>query len=878
MKPKRKKAAFAQTSPALPYEYKLRRYKARKVRREESKEIDELERFATHTAARKQEESMAHAAPSQNVVLRRHLRKKDLESKIKKAAQEADGTHTPPALHHLELRPVYEPPGSTVYTFDIVEWEDAVENDKIPLKDAEDRLLLDNAYDEIQWEQRVLYDDACPNFLHMPTHLTIDASDKNLLFDITDKGEVCKEKKKEKKKRHTRPLSKYNISGDKHYAEPHETQKSALGIQGVQHSIPALKLAREIYKTYLTKEELRFFHRPPLHIPATTEIRFSALAESTAKASSILKKKKELTLRDTASFVLLEYSEEIPPLIIKTGMASIITTFYRKSTAKDTPPHDAEIGSMTLLEPKDPSPFLFIGDVQPGDALSGIVNNLYKAPIVFHGSSDLLAVRTRGDKGAYYVRCAGRVGCVGQTLPLDEAFSPHSRRHNVFCKNRMKVAAYRLFYEKGNRERKMLIHQLDEMFPHFSEGSKRKWLKEYAECIKKGKENVWVLKPSASLLSEEDLRRAVTPEKVCQYESMLAEERRLKDAGIVLAAGEDEELKGEEEELKLAVWNCTRNFVNAAAGKGVLEISGPGDPTGIGEGFSFVRARRQREAGEEERKTTLEQAQAYRDEIRRIWDAQMAALRCEKVLEDDAIRRDAKKNIANEGKSDKKSGTSETKSDKTQKTANQPANKSGRILSITRTVMSGDKKVQETEIVTDPRVIEAYMKARKKQKKEETRTSLRCGSCGVVGHMKTNKSCMNYKGKAIEKKERKKSPLLVLSEIILGVIKELFAVPFSVAFHRPVSLKKFPNYLSFIPHPIDLTTMKIKARNSEYNTYNEFLNDMQLMNANCNTYNGAGHSLTKISGEMLEIALAAYSKNKDAIAALEGNGHSTSEQ
>ncbi|OAG32096.1 transcription initiation factor TFIID subunit 1 [Nematocida sp. ERTm5] len=842
---KRKKLTFAQTTLPLPYEYKLRRYKPRRIKKDESKEVDEIERFATYNTGRKQEEK--ETAQSHNVVLRRHVRRKDLELKVRKNAMDADGIKEPPAPSHFEIVPVKEESSNVVYTFDVVPWESTV--DDIPNDgDTEDKLLLDHNYDILQWEQRVVYDDVNINTNRLDTHLVIDANDKNLLFDIIDK-ESPKEKKPKKKRHHIRLLSgKYNISGDKNYIEPNETLKSALGIQGVQHSIPALKLAPELYKTYLSKEELRAFHRPPLHMTGGTEIKFCPLIESTAKPSSILKKKKELTLRDTADFVLLEYSEEIPPLIMKSGMASIITTFYRKSTSKDNPSFEPEIGSLTVLEPKDPSPFLFIGDVQPNEAISGIVNNLYKAPMAFHASKDLIAIRPKGEKTSYYIRTIDSVGCVGQTLPLDEAFSPHSRRHNVFCKNRMKVAAYRLFYEKGNKERKMYIYQLDELFPHFSEGSKRKWLKEYSECIKKGKDNVWVLKPSASLLSEEDLRRAVTPEKVCQYESMLAEERRLKDAGIVLASVEEE--AGDDDELKLTVWNCTRNFVNATNGKGILEITGAGDPTGIGEGFSFVRARRKEKETEEdgEKKTTVEQMQEYKDEIKKIWDAQIHSLKSTKLPEP-PVREKEKECI------------------KTKKIFTEA--KTEKILSITRTIMRGDKKIQETEVVVDPRVIEAYMKSRKKQKKEEARTSLKCGSCGQIGHMKTNKTCMNYKGKTTEKKDKKKSPLLVLSEIIIGVIKELFAVPFSIAFHRPVSIKKFPNYPNFIPNPIDLTTMKMKARNSEYKTYNDFIKDVQLMNSNCSTYNGVGHSLTKISEEMLGVAITAYTNNKEAIDMLE---------
>ncbi|KAI5180622.1 transcription initiation factor TFIID subunit 1 [Nematocida sp. AWRm80] len=831
-----------------PYEYKIRKYRVRKVRREElPRETDSLERFNTYGTGKKAEDR--ETGQSQNIALRRHLRKKELENKVRKNALGEEKTKEEMTVYRMEVQPVAEKKSDIVYTFDMVSWEKAMEKVK-PLIDVESALLLDQDYDVIKWEEGIVYDDRMYSTSKLGTHLIIDANDKNLLFDIIEK-EPSKEKKHKKKKILGGRVctGKYNISGDKNYIETNKTLKSALGIQGVQHSIPALKLVPELYKTYLSKEELRFFHRPPLQLPALSEIKFVPLIENVSKPSSIFKKKRELTLTDTADFVLLEYSEEIPPLITIPGMASIITTFYRKSSSKDALPIEPECGGVAILDSKDPSPFMFIGDVQPGESISAVVNNLYKAPIFFHKTKDLIAIRTKEESQQYYLRTIDTIACVGQTLPMDEAYSPHSRKHNVFCKNRLKVAAYRLFYRKGNKHREIHIQQLEEMFPHFSEGSKRKWLKEYSECIKKGKENLWVLKPSASLLNEEDLRRIITPEQVCQYESMLAEERRLKDAGIVLAATEEE--GGDDEELKLAVWNCTKNFVNATAGKGILDISGIGDPTGIGEGFSFLRTKKkEKEADEEtEKKTTSEQLQEYKDEIKKVWDAQLASLR--------------------ETKPHPKPKPEEILPTATTTKRIHQEIKTGKILSITRTFLTGTTKTQETEVVTDARIIDAYMKARKKQKREEARTSLKCGSCGQIGHMKTNKSCMNYKGKATEKKERKKTPKALLNETILNTVKDLFLVPFSIAFHRPVSLKKFPNYQEFVKHPIDLTSIKTKARNNEYKRYNEFLNDLKLMNNNCTIYNGAGHSLTKIASEMVEIGNAFYEKNKDVIDNLE---------
>ena len=42
-------------------------------------------------------------------------------------------------------------------------------------------------------------------------------------------------------------------------------------------------------------------------------------------------------------------------------------------------------------------------------------------------------------------------------------------------------------------------------------------------------------------------------------------------------------------EVKLAPWTVTRNFLHAVQGKCMLQLHGSGDPTAIGEGFSFIK-------------------------------------------------------------------------------------------------------------------------------------------------------------------------------------------------------------------------------------------------------------------------------------------------
>lgn len=44
-----------------------------------------------------------------------------------------------------------------------------------------------------------------------------------------------------------------------------------------------------------------------------------------------------------------------------------------------------------------------------------------------------------------------------------------------------------------------------------------------------------------------------------------------------------------DDEVKVAPWNTTRAYIQAMKGKCLLQLTGPTDPTGCGEGFSYVR-------------------------------------------------------------------------------------------------------------------------------------------------------------------------------------------------------------------------------------------------------------------------------------------------
>lgn len=75
------------------------------------------------------------------------------------------------------------------------------------------------------------------------------------------------------------------------------------------------------FKTRLTKQEARSFHRPALQFPSNIEIRFSKVRTAKKKkdkqgrtigrggdAGEALRKTSDLTLKDTSAFILFEFS------------------------------------------------------------------------------------------------------------------------------------------------------------------------------------------------------------------------------------------------------------------------------------------------------------------------------------------------------------------------------------------------------------------------------------------------------------------------------------------------------------------------------------------------------------------------------------------
>ena len=83
------------------------------------------------------------------------------------------------------------------------------------------------------------------------------------------------------------------------------------------------------YKTRLSKQEARSFHRPALQFPSNIEIRFSKVRTAKKKKDKAgrklgkggnvgegMRKTGDMSLRDTSNFVLWEYSVSVTSINI----------------------------------------------------------------------------------------------------------------------------------------------------------------------------------------------------------------------------------------------------------------------------------------------------------------------------------------------------------------------------------------------------------------------------------------------------------------------------------------------------------------------------------------------------------------------------------
>ncbi|KAF3841234.1 hypothetical protein F7725_007096 [Dissostichus mawsoni] len=469
------------------------------------------------------------------------------------------------------------------------------------------------------WEENIIWDDQEMDHLLMPPVLTLDPNDENIILegDGNQKSRILLGKtgviKDEPQQNMSQPEVKdpWNLSNDEFYYPKQQGLRGTFGGNIIQHSISALELRQPFFPTHMGPMKLRQFHRPTLkkysfgsvaqpgphavqpllkHIKKKAKMREQERQAAGGGDMFFMRTPQDLTGKD-GDLILAEYSEEYPPLIMQVGLATKIKNYYKRKPGKDPGAPDCKYGETVYCHT---SPFL--GSLHPGQLLPAFENNLFRAPIYLHKmpETDFLVLRTRH---GYYIREIVDIFVVGQQCPLFEVQGPNSKRANTHIRDFLQVFIYRLFWKSKDRPRRIRMEDIKKAFPSHSESSIRKRLKLCADFKRTGMDsNWWVLKPDFRLPTEEEIRAMVSPEQCCAYYSMLVAEQRLKDAGYgeksFFAPDEENEEDFQmkiDDEVRTAPWNTTRAFISAMKGKCLLEVSGVADPTGCGEGFSYVK-------------------------------------------------------------------------------------------------------------------------------------------------------------------------------------------------------------------------------------------------------------------------------------------------
>lgn len=92
--------------------------------------------------------------------------------------------------------------------------------------------------------------------------------------------------------------------------------------------------------------------------------------------------------------VLCEYVEQTPMLLSNPGMASHVCTYYKPRGPDDRHLPTVEDGRVLVMDGAEEEPFELV-QVQPGQTLTTLTNNLYTAPLVRHTPATTDFVLTR---------------------------------------------------------------------------------------------------------------------------------------------------------------------------------------------------------------------------------------------------------------------------------------------------------------------------------------------------------------------------------------------------------------------------------------------------------------------------------------------------
>ncbi|XP_078537985.1 bromodomain-containing protein 4 isoform X3 [Lissotriton helveticus] len=128
----------------------------------------------------------------------------------------------------------------------------------------------------------------------------------------------------------------------------------------------------------------------------------------------------------------------------------------------------------------------------------------------------------------------------------------------------------------------------------------------------------------------------------------------------------------------------------------------------------------------------------------------------------------------------------------------------------------------------------------------------------------TKKDVPDSQQPAVEKSNKASEQLKYCS----SMIKEMFTkkhAAYAWPFYKPVDVEALGlhDYSEIIKHPMDLSTIKVKMENCEYQEAQEFAADVRLMFSNCYKYNPPDHEVVAMARKLQDVFEMRYAKMPD---------------
>lgn len=118
-------------------------------------------------------------------------------------------------------------------------------------------------------------------------------------------------------------------------------------------------------------------------------------------------------------------------------------------------------------------------------------------------------------------------------------------------------------------------------------------------------------------------------------------------------------------------------------------------------------------------------------------------------------------------------------------------------------------------------------------------------------------------------RRRQNTPLSQMNEILCNIVDACITFDNTGMFHQPVKKKDAESYYDIIKNPMDLFTIKSKAKRCDYTHISQFEEDLKLLRTNSELYNGPNHFVTNQAVSILERADLLLQADGDQLKELE---------